>query len=422
MTTVRLTSVDGPPGTPLGQWLAGPVHRRSSWPALVRPFDRIVAAVDADDPEDAAAAADAGAEAIAVRRRRAGAAVTWTAPRRLPSVPALLGLARRRGQESVAAVRAEPDLLPELELGAWTEAGWRTRVARRVLTRRAGAPAIRLLARGPAGAVGLAADCAFWAGVRRAAGRAEWRRWTASYVVLSYHRISADAKPGQELLEVSPRRFATQMRLLRLLGFRPLAPAEVAAIHHGDAAPPRRGFVVTADDGFLDCTEPLRRAAVHAQLFVPTADVGGRAAPSWYDDRPAAGWQVDDEPLAGWPRLREIEAAGVAIGGHGQRHAALPELAPDELHRQLAGSRADLARELTAPIAAMAYPHGLHDQAVRAAARDAGFEVAYTTQFGRNGAGTDAWCLRRVPVFRADGPATFLFKVLTGEPRPQRHR
>ena len=77
----------------------------------------------------------------------------------------------------MAVVRAEPDLLPHLQVGSWYAAGWRARLARR-----AAMPWSRLA---PAMPVDLAADVAFWSGVRRAATDREWQRLTSSsYVVL----------------------------------------------------------------------------------------------------------------------------------------------------------------------------------------------------------------------------------------------
>lgn len=417
---VRVRSVCGPAGSALAAWLDAATHRRSSWPTAVRPLDRIVVAADPAAPADLTLPpGPARAEAVAIRAMRAGAVLDWQQPQELHDATELIDLCRDRGSHSVEIVRDQPVLLRDLQLGTWTEAGWRTRALRRIAARPLASPVLSALAgRSSEQAVGLAADLAFWSGVRQAASAAEWRRFTRSYVVLNYHRISDDRKPDQELIDVPPAHFAAQVRMLKRLRFRPLTPAEQDAAHSGKATLPRRGYVVAADDGFLDCTEPLRAAYVQAQLLVPTADVGTCADTAWHRDHPTPGWGVDGEPLADWDRLRDIESDGVLVGGHGRRHTALPELPDDELAAQLRGSRADLRRELVNPIDVMAYPHGLHDPRVRDAARDAGFALAYTTQFGRNGAGTDPWCLRRVPIFRDDGLPTVLWKVITGEPLP----
>jgi hypothetical protein len=66
----------------------------------------------------------------------------------------------------------------------------------------------------------------------------------------------------------------------------------------------------------------------------------------------------------------------------------------------------------------LAYPHGSHDERVRAAAMRAGYRAAFTTKTGRNGAGTDPYCLRRIGVKDWDGPLSVLWKTVTGEQVP----
>jgi hypothetical protein len=66
----------------------------------------------------------------------------------------------------------------------------------------------------------------------------------------------------------------------------------------------------------------------------------------------------------------------------------------------------------------LAYPHGLHDERVRSAAEAAGYQAAFTTDAGRNGAGIDRYCLRRIGVKDWDGSAVFLWKAFTGERWP----
>jgi hypothetical protein len=68
----------------------------------------------------------------------------------------------------------------------------------------------------------------------------------------------------------------------------------------------------------------------------------------------------------------------------------------------------------------VAYPHGSHDEAVCDAARSAGYGAAWTTAIGRNGSGTDRYCLRRVSVKARDSQLSFLWKALTGELPPRR--
>jgi peptidoglycan/xylan/chitin deacetylase (PgdA/CDA1 family) len=288
---------------------------------------------------------------------------------------------------------------------SWCEAPWRTRLARRL-------PLIGWLAkllapRSPRWRE-LADDIAHWQGVRAAASEEEWRRLTSSYAVLVYHRFAGELKPGQERIDLDPRRFRRQLRLLRALGFRPLALQDLVAFHNGERKNlPRRRFVITVDDAMADAVAPLRRAArLEPQLFVPTAEVGQ-----------TAHW-IDGEPVASWNQLRELAAAGVAIGSHTRHHRRLTQLGAAEREVELVGSLAELREQVPEALPVLAYPNGDHDDAVCEAARDAGYALAYTTEKGRNGAATDPFRLRRVSVHGADGPLAVLWKVLTGEALP----
>jgi peptidoglycan/xylan/chitin deacetylase (PgdA/CDA1 family) len=364
-----------------------PIARLSGPPALLEEASRGL-------PEGAAKP-----EAIAVRLRRRGAELSWGPPHVLPDASSYVEACRARGVSSVEIVRADPSLLTELQLGAFFNVYWPPRLLRRVLS---SAPA-RVTRRLP---LAVVADAAFWAGARAAATDDEWARLTgSSYVVLTYHRLAGDGIPGQERLDVDPAMFRRQLRWLHRLGFRPLSDEELAEFHANPAATlPRRSFVLTADDGFRDAVVAIHdHISAKPQLFVNTACVGGVA--SWADNR----------PVASWDELRDLAVAGAAIGSHARTHGRLPHSPPELLDDELAGSLRELQSQLPSAIPVLAYPHGSHDERVRAAAIRAGYRAAFTTETGRNGAGTDPYCLRRVGVKDWDGPLSLLWKTVTGE-------
>jgi len=229
-----------------------------------------------------------------------------------------------------------------------------------------------------------------------------------SYAVLVYHRFAGELKPGQERIDVSPRRFARQLRALRLLGFQPLDAETILAFHAGEIARlPRRGVAITVDDAIVDCVEPLHRhARWRPQLFVPTAELGA-----------SAHW-IDGEPVATWEQVRALADAGVAIGSHTRHHRRLTQLSEEERREELAGSLVELRGQLPVATAILAYPNGDHDEAVCREAREAGYAAAFTTEKGRNDAGTDPFRLHRVSVHGADGALAVLWKARTGKGLP----
>jgi peptidoglycan/xylan/chitin deacetylase (PgdA/CDA1 family) len=334
------------------------------------------------------------ADVTVARLRRAGATVRWTDPVVLPGRAALVRRARSEGRAAVAAVR--PDELALSRVGSW----WQGTVGQRILRRLPGAHLLPL----PGGRL---EDVAFWQGVRKGGSTDRWAALTGSYVCLMYHRVSGEMRPGQERYDVAPHRFARNAAILRILGWRPLYPAELVSFHRGSGMRVRRRFVVTLDDGYPDAVAAAASTAhLRPHLYVPTAEVGSR--PAW-----TAG-----VPLAGWTALAAACAAGVLVGAHGRVHRPLTELPADQVVAELATALSDLRSRLPDAIPILAYPNGQHDHATREAAVASGYSAAWTTMTGRNGAALDPYCLRRVSIKDWDGPLSFLWKLTTGQNVP----
>jgi peptidoglycan/xylan/chitin deacetylase (PgdA/CDA1 family) len=403
---VVLHGMKAPPGSRLARSLERAEAAEGLVP-LVGPFPEPIARltgpaslmeeVGRDLPDGAAKA-----EALAVRLRRSGVELSWGDSDVLPDARSYLEASHARGVSSVDIVRADPSLLTELQLGSFFNVYWPSRVVRRALS---SAPAMFVKRLRSA----TAADAAFWAGARSAVTEDEWARLTqSSYVVLTYHRLAGDRIPGQERLDVDPAMFRRQLGWLRRLGFRPLSSEELARFHLDPSATlPRRSFALTADDGFRDAVVALHgQLSAKPQLFVNTACVGGVAS------------FAADKALASWDELRDLAAGGASIGSHARTHGRLADSPPVRLDEELAGSLRELQAQVPAAVPVLAYPHGSHDDQVRATAIRSGYRAAFTSETGRNGAGTDPYCLRRISVKDWDGPLSVLWKAMTGEQVP----
>jgi peptidoglycan/xylan/chitin deacetylase (PgdA/CDA1 family) len=407
-----LHGVTGPQGSRLARLLGEGAKPLAPLRGVTGCFERIVADVSGPDSELSLAAdglpdGAARPEAIALRLREREARLGWGEPVEVPDLEALVDLCRERGRSSVEMIEADPALLPGMQIGSWFDSSWRMRAARRLLRGAWRAPAS--LAGGDR-RLAAVADLAFWAGVRSGVGQAGWRRLTAaSYVALVYHRFAGELKPGQDRIDIAPRRFRRQLRALRLAGFRPLSAEDLLAFHAAsrDSPPLRGAVVITVDDAIEDCVEPLRRHAEwKPQLFVPTRELGG-----------AAHW-IDGEPVASWDEVRGLDSAGVRIGSHTRHHRLLTSLDRTTRREELEGSLADLRERIADPLEILAYPNGDHDATVCRESRAAGYAAAFTTAKGRNGAGADLHCLKRVSVHGHDGALAILWKASTGEGLP----
>lgn len=100
-----------------------------------------------------------------------------------------------------------------------------------------------------------------------------------------------------------------------------------------------------------------------------------------------------------WREARELERAGVELGGHTVHHHVLARLDPKEQAAEIAGSARAMEERLGVRPRVFAYPFGRrwdYDQTSVQAARDAGFAIAVNTHAGTNsGAGFE---LKRLPI------------------------
>jgi hypothetical protein len=406
---VFLHSITGPPGTRLARSLDGRTLSTGPLRSLITSLPQPIAHVSGpgeliDEAARELPTGSATSEAIAVRLRRWGASLEWREPVIFPSAGSYIRFCHARGRSSLAVARADPSLVPELQVGSFFEQSAWGRVLRRVLSRLgvhwvlARLPNARLLR--------IAGDLAFWAGVRSAATPIEWHRLTcSSYVVLAFHCTGAERKPSKERLDIGPKRLEERLRLLRLLGWKPLSVEELLAFHDGpEVILPSRRYVLTLDDPSHDVTAALEgRPDALPYIFVGTSVVG----------RPDG--QAEGEPLASWDELRSLASIGGTIGSQSRHSVRLTKLNSGTLERTLSGSLRELQMQVDVPLPLLAYPHGGHSARVREAAREAGYRAAFTTHPGRNAAGTDLFCLRRIEIEDSDGPIAFLLKAATGE-------
>ena len=276
--------------------------------------------------------------------------------------------------------------------------------------------------------------------------------------VLTYHRVAHPDDPSGRypgLVSATPAAFATQMR--HLAGARrALSLGELLEVRAGRARLPRRAVMVTFDDAYRDFGKHawpvLESLGAPVTLFVPTAYPDHPERRFWWDRLyralTAASATVIETPLGalplggegerrhalrrlrdhlkalphaqamaivddltgdlqpppepdvlGWDELRDLAARGVALAAHARSHALLDRIPVAEARDELAGSLADLRREIGAAPPVFAYPGGAHDPAVIDMLRAEGVLIAFTTERGTNELRRAEWLrLRRINV------------------------
>lgn len=107
--------------------------------------------------------------------------------------------------------------------------------------------------------------------------------------------------------------------------------------------------------------------------------------------------------LMTWDHVRELRRAGMDVESHTRSHRVLDTLPPPDLLDELAGSRADLEREVGEPARALAYPVGNQlgkNSPIRAALAQTGYEIGLSSNTGSNplGGPVDRFNIRRQAV------------------------
>lgn len=121
--------------------------------------------------------------------------------------------------------------------------------------------------------------------------------------------------------------------------------------------------------------------------------------------------------------LRRLAAHGVGLGLHGRTHTPMTRVS--DLDSELSGARAALAARMEPEAPAgetMSFPHGAHDARIARRAREAGYELVFTSVPALNPVRPDlGWLLGRTGLeastvsdakgrFRPDWLALYLFR------------
>ena len=204
--------------------------------------------------------------------------------------------------------------------------------------------------------------------------------------ILVYHTISDRAEPLPGDIDISPQRFAQQMRWLSRRN-------DVVRLEQTLAPSNRRQVAITFDDGFRDnltvALPLLEKFQLPITLFV------------------TAGFVGRDEYLSR-DELREIARHPlVTIGAHGLWHRHFTQLSVDEARFELVESRRLLESMTGRAVDLMAWPFGECNSQLEKLSEECGYRASWSVWKGTN----SRHSLWRVPLGRRDNMARFIAKV-----------
>ena len=236
------------------------------------------------------------------------------------------------------------------------------------------------------------------------------RAAAVSIPVLTWHRFARDAATASTM--VTTAAFAEQIDFLVAQKFRFMTAREVVAAAAGQGGPIDGPAVcLTADDGFrtvyADMFPILRIHGVHATLFInpPMISAGGA--------------------YLTWPQIEEMLASGlVDIQPHTLTHPNFnterarrgPADYAAFVHQEIAGAKQMIEAKLGGKADLLAWPYGIHNEMLEAAAAQAGCSAAFALGSRAVSAGDNAFALPRYQVYESDRGGRF-GAVAHGVPR-----
>jgi peptidoglycan/xylan/chitin deacetylase (PgdA/CDA1 family) len=205
--------------------------------------------------------------------------------------------------------------------------------------------------------------------------------------VLVYHSISTPPEPMPGAIDVSPERFAEQLRWLSR--WREVAPL----IETLSPSARRRHVAITFDDGFRDTLTValplLEKFGLPMTLFVTAGFVDTEEYLSEEDV-----YELSRHPL-------------ITIGAHGLWHRPFNRLELDDARFELIESRRLLEGVIGKKVDLMAWPFGDCNPTLERLSAECGYRAAWSVWKGTNSAHS-RW---RVPLGRHDNLGRFVAKT-----------
>ncbi len=213
-----------------------------------------------------------------------------------------------------------------------------------------------------------------------------------SIVYLMYHeielpgRLMCHGEPGYQRYVVRLADFEAQMHLLHSQGWRGQCVSDALA------NPRLPGVAITFDDGcetdLLTAAPLLRELGFGATFYITLGFLG---KPGYLSRA----------------QLRELADFGCEIGSHSMTHPYLPDLAPEQLTREILDSRKELSEITGRSVDHFSCPGGRWNPRVVAAAMEAGYRSVATSQAVANPAPTELATLGRLAIMRETGLESF---------------
>ncbi len=191
--------------------------------------------------------------------------------------------------------------------------------------------------------------------------------------VLVYHSVRLHIKGEsklQDAYDITPQLLEQELIYLNTNGYHAVSFADVNRYFDDGTPLPNKPVILSFDDGWKNQYEHallvLLKYNTKATFFIYTNPI----------DHKKAHWMS-------WDEVKTLDKMGMEIGGHSRTHPVLTKITSDAgLDKEISGSKKILESHLGHPVKVFAYPFGMHNAAVDAAVKRAGYASARTVVAG----------------------------------------
>ena len=214
--------------------------------------------------------------------------------------------------------------------------------------------------------------------------------------ILYYHLIKAPpANSPNSSIYIKPPRFARQLRLLKLLGYRGIGFEEFIEHLESGKKPLGRPVMITFDDGHEDnlthALPILKQQGFPATVFVVAGFIGRSL-------RLRSGADPQGERILSRDQIRQLVREGMDVQSHGMTHANLADLPANKAEEEIRRSKEILEDITERPVRYFSYPYGSFKPAHLEMVAQAGYRAAVSTVRGKRHSLEERFCLKRIPV------------------------
>ncbi len=196
---------------------------------------------------------------------------------------------------------------------------------------------------------------------------------SARVPVLVYHSVRAHIKGEsklQDAYDIIPELLEQELTYMDANGYHTVSFADINRYFDDGIPLPEKPVILSFDDGWKNQYEHalpvLLKHNAKATFFIYTNPI----------DHKKAHWMS-------WDEVKELDRLGMEIGGHSRTHPILTKITTDAgLDKEIAGGKKILESHLGHPVKVFAYPFGMHNEAVDAAVKRAGYISARTVFAG----------------------------------------